>query len=80
METTSLRSVPFHHEDRQWDARFNVQQDGDLEQLVEAIRRDYDGGKLKYVLVGGPEIGTRSYQDDYQIRCVDIRHFVTNPH
>lgn len=78
METTSLRSVPFHHEDRQWDARFNVQQDGDLEQLVEAIRGEFDGGKLKYVLVGGPEIGTRSYQDDYQIRHVHVAAIFNN--
>lgn len=78
METTSLRSVPFHHEDRQWDARFNVQQDGDLEQLIEAIKREFDGGKLKYVLVGGPEIGTRSYQDDYQIRHVHVAAIFNN--
>ena len=72
MESTSLRTVPFHHEDRQWDARFNVQQDGDLIQLLDAIRAEFDGGKLKYILVGGPEIGTRSYQDDYQIRHVHV--------
>lgn len=68
MDNNSVRSVPFHTEDRQWDARFNVQQDGDLAQLLDAIRAEYDGGKLKYILVGGPEVGTRSYQDDYQIR------------
>ena len=72
MEHSSIRSVPFHHEDRQWDARFNVQQDGDLDQLIEAIKREFEGGKLKYILVGGPEIGTRSYQDDYQIRHVHV--------
>lgn len=74
----AVRTVPFHHEDRQWDARFNVQQDGDLEQLVKAIRGEFDGGKLKYVLVGGPEVGTRSYQDDYQIRHVHVAAIFNN--
>jgi hypothetical protein len=55
-----------------------VQQDGDLEQLIEAIKREFDGGKLKYVLVGGPEIGTRSYQDDYQIRHVHVAAIFNN--
>lgn len=72
MEHTSVRSVPHHHEDRQWDGRFNVQQDEDLTKLLDAIRADYDAGKLKYILVGGPEIGTRSYQDDYQVRHVHV--------
>lgn len=72
MDSTSVRSVPFHHEDRQWDARFNVQQDEDLAQLVDAIRGEFDGGKLKYVLIGGVEVGTRSYQDDYQIKHVHV--------
>lgn len=72
MESTQVRSVPFHHEDRQWDARFNVQQDNDLEDLISAIRDDSDSGRIKYVLIGGPEIGTRSYQDDYKIRHVHV--------
>ena len=72
MASASLRSVPFHHEERQWDARFNVQQDEDLNRLLEGIRSDADKGKFKYILVGGPEIGTRAYQDDYQIRHVHV--------
>lgn len=72
MDHTRQTQVPFHHEDRQWDARFNVQDDGDLDQLLTAIRAEWDGGKLKYILVGGPEVGTRSYQDDYQIRHVHV--------
>lgn len=72
MASASVRSVPFHHEDRQWDARFNVQQDEDLTRLLDAIRADYDRGKLKYILVGGVEVGTRSYQDDYQIKHVHV--------
>ena len=67
-----VKSVPHHHEDRQWDARFNVQTEDDLTQLVDAVRADYVGGKLKYILIGGPEVGTRSYQDDYQVRHVHV--------
>jgi hypothetical protein len=66
------KSVPFHHEDRQWDARFNVQQDEDLAKLIEGIKADADKGKFKYILIGGTEIGTRAYQDDYQIRHVHV--------
>lgn len=72
MENTSHKPVPFHHEDRQWDARFNVQNEDDLTQLVTAIKQDHERGKLKYILIGGVEIGTRPYQDDYQIKHVHV--------
>lgn len=74
----TITSVPFHHEDRQWDARFNVQLDSDLEELQTAIRGDYQSGRLKYILIGGPEIGTRSYQDDYQVRHVHVAAIFNN--
>jgi len=64
--------VPFTHEDRQWDCRFNVQTDGDLDTLTGAIKREDAAGKFKYILIGGPEIGTKSYQDDYGIRHVHV--------
>lgn len=66
------RSVPFTHEDRQWDCRFNIQLDEDLTGLVDAIRAEDAAGKFKYVLIGGPEIGTKSYQDDYNVRHVHV--------
>lgn len=66
------KTVPYTHEDRQWDCRFNVQRDEDLGELVSAIKEDYGSGKLRYVLIGGPEIGTKSYQDDYNIRHVHV--------
>ena len=69
MENTS-RAVPYHTEDRQWDARFNVQSDEDLGHLVNAVRADFERGRLKYVLISGVEIGTRPFQDDYLIRHV----------
>ena len=78
MESTSVKVVPFHTEDRQWDARFNVQQEVDLGELLQNIRADFDKGKLKYVLVGGIEIGTRPFQDDYLIRHVHVAAVFVN--
>nr|QKE54887.1 MAG: replication protein [Parvoviridae sp.] len=66
------KSVSFNHEDRQWDCRFNVQTDADLDELLAAIKSEDDQGKLKYILVGGLEIGTKSYQDDYNVRHVHV--------
>lgn len=65
-------NVPLHHEDRQWDARFNVQLDEDLNNIVDHIKACWDQGKLKYILIGGMEIGTRPYQNDYGIRHVHV--------
>jgi len=65
-------SVAFTTQDRQWDARFNVQTDPDLETLLDAIRTEWDSGKFRYVLVGGVEIGTRPNQDDYKIKHVHV--------
>lgn len=73
---TSLDSKPkyvsFSTQDRQWDCRFNVQLDSDLDELLAAITTDFDTGRIKYVLVGGLEIGTRPQHDDYQIRHVHV--------
>lgn len=66
------KSIAFTHQDRQWDARFNVPLQEDLDQIVNAIRNEYESGKLKYILIGGPEIGTRPYQDDYQIQHIHV--------
>ncbi len=68
----SKSQVSFTTEDRQWDARFNVQDDGDLTGLLAAIGEHWDSGRLKYILVGGIEVGTRPYQDDYQIKHVHV--------
>lgn len=64
--------VPYTTCDRQWDARFNVQDDDYLEQLVKNIKADWESGRLRYILIGGPEIGTRPYQQDYGIRHVHV--------
>ena len=64
--------ISFQHEDRQWDCRFNVQLDADLDRLLIACEREYNSGKLKYVLIGGLEEGTKPYQDDFKIRHVHV--------
>lgn len=62
--------VPFHHVDREWDARFNVPTVEDLNLLVAAIKAEATSGKFRYALISGVEIGTRPFQDDYLIRHV----------
>ena len=74
----SNRFVTFQTEDRQWDARFNVQLDDDLTRLVDAATREFNSGKLKYVLIGGVEIGTKEYQDDFGIRHVHVALLYVN--
>jgi len=66
----SNRSVPFHTVDRQWDARFNVPTDEDLQDLLSFIKQEVDNGKFNYCLVSGVEIGTNKYQDDFGIKHV----------
>lgn len=71
-ETYRNRTVTFNTQDRQWDCRFNVQLESDLAELLTAIRADFDTGRIKYVLVGGVEIGTKPYHDDYLIKHVHV--------
>lgn len=66
------KSVDDKYKDRQWDARFNVQEDGSLERLLDGLRADWDAGRLRYILCGGVEVGTRPHQDDYQIKHVHV--------
>lgn len=64
-------------EDRQWDARFNIKSQDNLDQIVDNVKSLADQGKLKYALIGGVEIGTRPNQEDYQkehIHCAFIFH------
>ena len=62
--------VPFHHVDREWDARFNVPTEEDLQNLLKFLKVEVEAGKFRYCLVGGVEVGTRPFQDDYLIRHV----------
>lgn len=64
--------VPYHHVDREWDARFNVPTDEDLEVLILNIKEEWERGKFKYVLVSNVEVGTRPFRDDYLMRHVHV--------
>ena len=75
---STVKTVPHHHEDRQWDARFNVQQQEDLDAIMQGIRQQSERGAFRYVLVGGVEIGTRSYQDDYGIKHIHVAAIFAN--
>lgn len=66
------RFASFSTEDRQWDARFNVQTEEDLTNLVDAAKREFNSGKIKYLLIGGVEVGTKEYQDDFGIKHVHV--------
>jgi len=68
----STTFVPFHQVDREWDARFNVPTDADLELLLASVNAEFQGGKYRYVLVSGLEIGTKPFQPDYLIRHVHV--------
>lgn len=74
-----VTSVHDRHQDRQWDCRFNVQTERYLQELTENIMLDWANGKLKYILIGGIEIGTRPNQDDYQIEHVHVAAVFHNP-
>lgn len=73
-----VKSVPYHHQERQWDARFNVQQDEDLQTLLNNIEQEYERGKFSYILVSGLEVGTRPAQDDYRVRHVHVAVIFNN--
>jgi len=70
MSTTKY--VPYTTEDRQWDCRINVQLSQDLGELLDNAKRLWESGKLRYILVGGVEIGDLQYRDDYNIKHVHI--------
>lgn len=70
--------VPFHAIDREWDARFNVPVDADVDLLVANIQAEAQAGKYRYVLVSGIEVGTKPYQPDYLIRHVHVAFVFIN--
>lgn len=71
-------SVQYNHEDRQWDIRLNVPTDEYLQSLTESIMLEWANGKFKYILIGGIELGTKPYQDDYKVRHVHIAVIFNN--
>lgn len=64
--------------DRQWDLRVNVPDDETIKALITCIRKDIDNSRIKYVLVGGIEIGTKPAHSDYQQRHVHIAVIFVN--
>lgn len=72
MNNKQVTSVTHGTEDRQWDARFNVQTQEYLDTILQAIKEEDARGKFKYILVGGVEIGTKPSQNDYQIEHVHV--------
>jgi hypothetical protein len=65
-------TVKFSTQDRQWDCRFNVQLQSDLTELLATLSSDCQSGRIKYLLVGGVELGTQPQHDDYGIRHVHV--------
>nr|QJI53841.1 MAG: replication protein [Parvo-like hybrid virus UC4]QJI53845.1 MAG: replication protein [Parvo-like hybrid virus UC4] len=64
--------VPFHHMDREWDCRFNVPTQEDLDLVLQGVKDEVNKNRLSYALVSGVEIGTRPFQDDYLMRHVHV--------
>ena len=73
-----MTSVDYQTEDRQWDMRFNVEEDEYAQAILEAVKDEVAKGKFKWVLVGGYEIGTRPQHDDYGKRHIHIGAIYNN--
>ena len=76
---TRPTNVTHRHQDRQWDIRINLQTDEYLTTVLDKIKQYYGTGKMRYILVGGLEIGTRPAQDDYQVRHSHIAAIFHDP-
>jgi hypothetical protein len=68
--SSTTNFVPYHQVDREWDARFNVPIQADLDHLVASVTKEANAGKFRYAMISGVEVGTRPFQDDYLIRHV----------
>ena len=69
---STVKTVAYTTEDRQWDVRINVQDDDYLTNILESIVLENARGKFKYILVGGVEVGTRPQHSDYQVKHVHV--------
>lgn len=65
--------------DRQWDARFLSLDEHSDNAIVAAAKQLAEQGRFRYVLVGGPEVGTNPRQDDYCQRHVHLALYYENP-
>lgn len=79
MATKSTSQVPFTYQDRQWDARFNTPNQEDVDRIIESATKLFNDGRLRYVLVGGVEIGNKPFQDDFEIKHVHVGLYFHNP-
>lgn len=77
MEDTS-KTTPFYLPAREWDCRFNVPTDQDLQNLLTQIKAQRDAGKYRYILVSGVEIGEKHWQTDYKIKHVHVAMIFLN--
>ncbi|ETV71914.1 hypothetical protein H257_12751 [Aphanomyces astaci] len=66
------KQVAYNTEDRQWDARINVQDDAYLQSIIDNIVLENARGKFKYILIGGVEVGTRPNQTEYQVKHIHV--------
>jgi hypothetical protein len=64
--------------DRQWDARFNSE-DEESDALLVMFAKRQPEGRFRYLFIGGPEIGTNPKQDDFGIRHVHLCILLHNP-
>lgn len=76
-----MNNVSYKHQDRQWDCRFNIGEEGTtyVSAMQDAIKKTFEDGKLRYILVSGIEIGTQSEHDDYQRKHVHVAAIFHNP-
>lgn len=66
-------------QDRQWDARFNSPNEDFDHDVISAAQGGIDNGRLRYVLVGGPEIGTQPTHSDFATRHIHVALVFHNP-
>ena len=64
--------------DRQWDCRFNTPNAEADELIVQNARQLFEQGRLRYILIGGPEIGTNPQHGDYGCRHVHVAVVTAN--
>lgn len=74
------KTIKYTNKDRQWDARFNSVDDESDAVIVSCAQFQVSKGRLRYILVGGPEVGTNPRQDDYGLRHVHLCLLFNNPY
>ena len=61
------------------DIRFNTPSEQTDKLLIKVANENFDNGRLRYILIGGPEIGTNPGRTDYGSRHVHICLISHNP-